>query len=120
MAQAYADISAPIDSEDADVESDRGPVPHKPAEERTGKLLSVRLDDLHRAACRRPHKPERVVGAVGDTRVVAPVADSACKKDHAVEEHVVVTATAGDREPDRAVPTGIPKDDRPQRATEAR
>src|SRR5205823_3720425 len=62
VAQAYADISAPIDSEDADVESDRGPVPHKPAEERTGKLLSVRLDDLHRAACRRPHKPERVVG----------------------------------------------------------
>src|SRR5207253_10006285 len=66
----------------------------------------VRMNDLGRGFA-GPHEPEPVVLAVGDGRVVAPVADSARGEEDAVELHLICTPAPGMGIRDSVLRTGF-------------
>ena len=75
------------------------------------------MNDLERGFA-GPHEPEPVVLAVGDGRVVAPVADSARGEEDAVELHLICTPAPRDGDPRFGSSHRIPDDDRPEGAAE--
>src|SRR5205814_5781899 len=99
--------------DDPDVERDRVPVSRKSSEARAAEFAVSSVNDLERGFA-GPHEPEPVVLAVGDCRVVAPIADTARGEEDAVELHLICTTAPRDGNPRFGSPDRIPDDDRPE------